>query len=227
MPEVAPPLKMTVPDGSSRRSVWLAAALIAVAAFAVYANSFRGPFILDDLPDDYLQLHDSSAVVAARRAVAAGRWPDRQQSATRQPLAGNQLRSPRLKRPRLPSVQLRDPPACRADALWPDPADAASPDRCDVPPHARVAHRPGRRAPLDRSSAQHRVGHLHRPARRIPRGPALSVHVLRVCAQRGVPAPRALASRGRRSVSARNGDEGDPRFRAAARPALRSHVCRP
>ena len=50
MSEAAPPPQMTAPDASSRRSAWLAGTLIAVAALASYANSFHGPFILDDLP---------------------------------------------------------------------------------------------------------------------------------------------------------------------------------
>ena len=34
----------------SRRATWLAAAIIALAALAVYANSFNGAFVFDDIP---------------------------------------------------------------------------------------------------------------------------------------------------------------------------------
>src|SRR5438874_8910276 len=38
------------PPKSSRAGIFVAAALLTVAALAAWANSFHGPFILDDLP---------------------------------------------------------------------------------------------------------------------------------------------------------------------------------
>src|ERR1700692_1200453 len=38
------------PPNSSRAGIFVAAALLTAAALAAWANSFRGPFIFDDLP---------------------------------------------------------------------------------------------------------------------------------------------------------------------------------
>src|SRR5882724_6154633 len=43
-------MSSTRPANPSRAGIYAAAALLAVAALAAWANSFRGPFVLDDLP---------------------------------------------------------------------------------------------------------------------------------------------------------------------------------
>ena len=46
----APTTTIAPPVASSRRSIWLAGALIVLAGLAAYHNSFKVPFIFDDVP---------------------------------------------------------------------------------------------------------------------------------------------------------------------------------
>ena len=43
-----PPARTTV---TTRNGIYFSAAVLLVAALATWANSFRGPFVLDDLPN--------------------------------------------------------------------------------------------------------------------------------------------------------------------------------
>lgn len=48
-PVPAAPVRAPLPAAPPRLHLWIAAALLALASFAAYSNSFRGPFVFDDL----------------------------------------------------------------------------------------------------------------------------------------------------------------------------------
>jgi tetratricopeptide (TPR) repeat protein len=66
------------PPRSTRRGVWLRAAILAVAAIVAYANSLSGPFVLDDAEtivanEQIRQLSPSVVLFPARELPVAGR----------------------------------------------------------------------------------------------------------------------------------------------------------
>ena len=91
---------------SSRAGIFVAAALLTVAALAAWANSFRGPFIFDDLPA--IVENTTIRTLALPGALAPPHTASLRTAAARQFLLRAQLGRWGRRRPRLPCAQPRD-----------------------------------------------------------------------------------------------------------------------